>query len=84
MIVLDQESGWRHYPEWHVGVGDDVYSVRAGDSEAAAFLVADHLGFPSKTEGDWLRMMLFRDKYHATHLQLPDGRNVLAEQPTPR
>jgi hypothetical protein len=55
--------------------------LRAGDSEGAAFAVAELLGFPCRSEDDWWRMMPARCKFAYTDLELPDGRGVAAEVP---
>ncbi len=77
--VLIQESRFKDMPEWHVTVNDETYSVRAADSEDAAFIVAEHLGFPCRNEDDWYRMMRFRHKSECTVLELDDGRCLEAE-----
>ena len=77
--VLIQESRFKDMPEWHVTVNDETYSVRAADSEDAAFIVAEHLGFPCRNEDDWHRMMRGRDKSGYTMLQLDDGRGLVAD-----
>ena len=75
---LEQSADMRDHQEWHVRVGDDLYVLRASDSESAAYAVADLLGFPATAEDsfDWLR---FRSKVYATDLELPDGRSLSAD-----
>ena len=77
MKVIERDSSYRDAPDWHVHVDvvdgeDEVYSVRAWDSEDAAYFVAQHVGDASTAE------LHFRSKESSTRIRLADGRNVLS------